>query len=221
MLALNNIEFGYPGFDLAVDLDIQQGTALALMGPSGCGKTTVLNLIAGFLNPWKGDIQVNGESIIALKPSLRPLTYLFQANNLFPHLNVWQNLAIGLHPGMKVSDMQRQEIQQVLENVSLPGFDKRFPGDLSGGQQQRIALGRCLLRKRPILLLDEPFSALDDELRTEMIELVRRLQQSFDLTLLVSTHQRGDAERLGAIIYKLDSKLDSTEARSSSPTPLR
>jgi thiamine transport system ATP-binding protein len=204
MLALNNIEFGYPGFDLVVDLEIQQGTALALMGPSGCGKTTVLNLIAGFLNPRKGDIQVNGESIIALKPSLRPLTYLFQNNNLFPHLNVWQNLAIGLHPGMKVSDMQRQEIQQVLENVSLQGFEKRLPGNLSGGQQQRVALGRCLLRKRPLLLLDEPFSALDDVLRTEMIELVRRLQQSFDLTLLVSTHQRADAERLGAIIYKLD-----------------
>jgi thiamine transport system ATP-binding protein len=217
MLSVRDILFRYPGFELETSFEVGKGDTMALMGPSGCGKTTVLNLVAGFLQPLNGDIRVDGKSIIGLKPSQRPLTYLFQSNNLFPHLTVWQNLAIGLHPGMKLDDSQKQAVETVLDNLSLLDFGKRYPGDLSGGQQQRVALGRCLLRKRPLLLLDEPFSALDDALRMEIIDLVRQLQRSLQLTLLLSTHHRDDADRLDARIYTM---APSSTRNSSSQDPL-
>jgi thiamine transport system ATP-binding protein len=217
MLSVRDILFRYPGFELETSFEVGKGDTMALMGPSGCGKTTVLNLVAGFLNPLNGDIRVDGKSIIGLKPSQRPLTYLFQSNNLFPHLTVWQNLAIGLHPGMKLDDSQKQAVETVLDKLSLQDFGKRYPGDLSGGQQQRVALGRCLLRKRPLLLLDEPFSALDDALRMEIIDLVRQLQRSLQLTLLLSTHHRDDADRLDARIYRM---APGSTKNSSSQDPL-
>ena len=204
MLEVIDIRYRYPEADIGADFSVARGASVALMGPSGCGKTTVLNLISGLLKPDSGDINFDGKSLLALKPSDRPVTFLFQAHNLFPHLTVWQNLALGIDPGLKISSTDKQAIDNALEWISMPGFAHRFPGELSGGQQQRVALARCLLRNRPVLLLDEPFSALDQALRLEMINLIRELQAQQSLTLVIATHQHQDAEALDARIEQFD-----------------
>jgi thiamine transport system ATP-binding protein len=173
------------------------------MGGSGSGKTTILNLIAGFLSPDQGDILFDGASLLTLKPSERPLTYLFQAHNLFPHLTVADNLGLGLNPGLRLSGSDQQKISAALEWVEMEGFGKRLPTELSGGQQQRVALGRCLLRQRPVLLLDEPFSALDRSLRSELSTLIVTLQREQNLCIVVATHQLEDATALNAEIVKV------------------
>ncbi len=187
------------------DFSLAAGHGIALMGPSGTGKTTILNLIAGFLQPWSGDIILDGVSLLPLATARRPLTYLFQSHNLFPHLNVWENIALGIHPGLRVDAQGRQAIEVALERVSLQGMQKRLPPSLSGGQQQRVGLARCLVRRRPILLLDEPFSALDSDLRDDIITLILALQEELHLHLILATHQADDARRLEARIVTLPS----------------
>lgn len=204
MLELNNVAYHYPEASVRIDFQLETGHAAALMGPSGCGKTTILNLIAGLLHPAQGEIKFNHQSLLTLKPDERPVTFLFQAHNLFPHLTVWQNLALGVNPGLKISPREKQNIARALEWISMPEFTERFPYELSGGQQQRVALARCLLRNRPLLLLDEPFSALDQSLRSEMIALIGELQQQQNLTLVVATHHLQDAEALDARIVTMD-----------------
>ncbi|WP_424946955.1 ATP-binding cassette domain-containing protein [Candidatus Spongiihabitans sp.] len=207
MLEVENVHFDYAGersgdypggATIRADFTVATGHSAALMGPSGSGKSTILNLIAGFLQPHRGDLRFARQSLLGLAPAKRPLTYLLQAHNLFPHLTVRQNLAIGLHPGMRLSPQQNVAIDQALESVSLCEFAHRKPDSLSGGQQQRVALARCLARNRPLLLLDEPFSGLDETLRAEMLSLILRLQEKRALTLLITTHQQRDADVLGA-----------------------
>ena len=211
MLEVKNIRFAYSGDDagggraavVRANFSVAAGGAAALMGPSGSGKSTVLNIIAGFLPPQQGEVRFDGRSLAGIKPAERPLTYLLQAHNLFPHLSVRQNLAIGLHPGMRLSAEQNAAIEQALEWVALADFAERKPDSLSIGQQQRVALARCFARKRPLLLLDEPFSGLDDTLRAEILSLILRLQEKRALTLLIATHQRRDAEALRADVVKM------------------
>ncbi len=204
MLEVEKLRFTYPvDYSAAVvraDFTIATGCSAALMGASGSGKSTLLNLIAGFLIPDHGDVSFDGNSLRDIKPAVRPLTYLLQSHNLFPHLTVRQNLAIGLHPGMRLSAEQNRTIDRALEWVSLSAMAKRKPPSLSGGQQQRVALARCLARDRPLLLLDEPFNGLDDALRLEMLQLIRALQKKRALTILLATHRRRDAEALRAKI---------------------
>ncbi len=198
MLEVENLRFAYPEAVIRADFTVAGGRPAALMGASGSGKSTILNLIAGFLAPDHGDVRFDGVSLLGVKPAARPLTYLFQAHNLFPHLSVRQNLAIGLHPGMRLTADQHDAVDRALEWVSLRALAHRKPPSLSGGQQQRAALARCLARNRPLLLLDEPFSGLDDALRAEMLALIAALQKERSLTVLITTHQRRDAEALGA-----------------------
>lgn len=204
MLEVKNIHYRYPEARIRADFSVAAGASVALMGPSGCGKTTVLNLISGLLTPDSGDIRFNDRSLLSLEPAARPVTFLFQAHNLFPHLTVWQNLALGIDPGLKISPTDNQNIDKALAWISMPGFAQRFPSELSGGQQQRVALARCLLRNRPLLLLDEPFSALDQALRSEMISLIRELQAQQSLTLVIATHQPQDAKALDAQVELFD-----------------
>ncbi|MGR3984698.1 MAG: ATP-binding cassette domain-containing protein [Gammaproteobacteria bacterium] len=199
MLEVENVFFQYPaGAAVRAHFRVPGGASCALMGASGAGKSTILNLIAGLAKPARGDVKFNGRSMLADKPSARPLTYLLQAGNLFAHLSVRENLAIGLHPGMKLTPEQNRAIDRALDRVALRDFARRKPGSLSGGQQQRVALARCLARERPLLLLDEPFAALDQKLRGEMLALLRELQQTRELTLLLATHRKQDAEALRA-----------------------
>ncbi|WP_109077095.1 thiamine ABC transporter ATP-binding protein [Aggregatibacter kilianii] len=189
MIRLDNVFLADDTLPMAFDLQVAAGERVAVIGPSGAGKSTLLNLIAGFVLPTRGDIWLNGENHTRSAPYERPVSMLFQENNLFPHLTVQQNLALGLKTSLKLTALEQQQLEQVAEAVGLSTFLSRLPNSLSGGQKQRVALARCLLRDKPILLLDEPFSALDPELRLEMLNLIDELCRSKNLTLLLVTHQ--------------------------------
>ena len=189
MIRLDNVFLADDALPMTFDLQVVAGERIAIVGPSGAGKSTLLNLIAGFVLPTQGNIWLNGENHTRSAPYERPVSMLFQENNLFPHLTVQQNLALGLKTSLKLTALEQDQIERVADAVGLTSFLSRLPNSLSGGQKQRVALARCLLRDKPILLLDEPFSALDPELRMEMLNLIDELCHSKKLTLLLVTHQ--------------------------------
>ncbi|AIQ66504.1 ABC transporter ATP-binding protein [Paenibacillus graminis] len=176
-----------------ISLDVKKGEMITLLGPSGCGKTTVLRSVGGFLDPDSGDIMIEGKSVLSTPPEKRPTSMVFQGYNLWPHMTVYENLAFGLKI-RKIRKAERDKaISEVLELVRLPGSEKKYPGQLSGGQQQRIAVARSLLLKPAVLLLDEPFSALDAKLRHEMREELREIQAELGLTMVFVTHDQEEA----------------------------
>ena len=189
MIRLDNVFLADDTLPMTFDLQVAAGERIAIIGPSGAGKSTLLNLIAGFVLPTQGNIWLNGENHTRSAPYERPVSMLFQENNLFPHLSVQQNLALGLKTSLKLTSLEQDQIERVADAVGLTSFLSRLPNSLSGGQKQRVALARCLLRDKPILLLDEPFSALDPELRMDMLNLIDELCHSKNLTLLLVTHQ--------------------------------
>ena len=189
MIRLDNVFLADDALPMMFDLQVVEGERIAIVGPSGAGKSTLLNLIAGFVLPTRGEVWLNGENHTQSAPYERPVSMLFQENNLFPHLTVQQNLALGLKTSLKLTALEQDQIERVADAVGLTSFLSRLPNSLSGGQKQRVALARCLLRDKPILLLDEPFSALDPELRLEMLNLIDELCHSKSLTLLLVTHQ--------------------------------
>ncbi len=189
MIRLDNVFLADDTLPMTFDLQVAVGERIAIVGPSGAGKSTLLNLIAGFVLPTRGEVWLNGENHTQSAPYERPVSMLFQENNLFPHLTVQQNLALGLKTSLKLTALEQDQIERVADAVGLTSFLSRLPNSLSGGQKQRVALARCLLRDKPILLLDEPFSALDPELRLEMLNLIDELCHSKNLTLLLVTHQ--------------------------------
>ncbi|MGP1628183.1 MAG: thiamine ABC transporter ATP-binding protein [Aggregatibacter segnis] len=200
MIRLDNVFLADDTLPMTFDLQVAAGERIAIVGPSGAGKSTLLNLIAGFVLPTQGNIWLNGENHTRSAPYERPVSMLFQENNLFPHLTVQQNLALGLKTSLKLTALEQDQIERVADAVGLTSFLSRLPNSLSGGQKQRVALARCLLRDKPILLLDEPFSALDPELRMDMLNLIDELCHSKNLTLLLVTHQpselTGKVERM-------------------------
>lgn len=189
MIRLDNVFLADDALPMTFDLQVAAGERIAIVGSSGAGKSTLLNLIAGFVLPTRGEVWLNGENHTQSAPYERPVSMLFQENNLFPHLTVQQNLALGLKTSLKLTALEQDQIERVADAVGLTSFLSRLPNSLSGGQKQRVALARCLLRDKPILLLDEPFSALDPELRLEMLNLIDELCHSKNLTLLLVTHQ--------------------------------
>ncbi len=191
-----DIKIRYDELKIDSSFSVPTGTGAALMGPSGSGKSSILSVIAGFYQAQYSEIYFQDQRLDALKPAQRPLTILFQDHNLFPHLSVWKNIAIGLNPKLKLSAAQNFLVENALEWVGLSGMQSRQPGTLSGGQQQRVALARCLARDKPMLLLDEPFGGLDEARQQEMRELIKRLMQEKRLTLLLATHQAEDARQL-------------------------
>ncbi|MCW6566759.1 thiamine ABC transporter ATP-binding protein ThiQ [Yersinia ruckeri] len=196
MLKLEKITYLYDHLPMRFDVHIKPGERVAILGPSGAGKSTLLSLIAGFLTPASGQMRLNNEDHSNSPPAKRPVSMLFQENNLFSHLTVEQNIGLGLHPGLKLNAQQRQLLQQIAQQVGLEACLDRLPAQLSGGQRQRAALARCLVRSQPILLLDEPFSALDPALRTEMLQLLNQVCQRRQLTLLMVSHNLDDAARI-------------------------
>ncbi len=196
MLTLNKLTYLYDHLPMRFDLQIEAGERVAILGPSGAGKSTLLSLVAGFLAPTSGTIALNGHDHSHTPPAKRPVSMLFQENNLFSHLTVRQNMGLGLHPGLKLTPAQHQALQEIAVRVGLEECLERLPSQLSGGQRQRVALARCLLRSQPILLLDEPFSALDPALRSEMLNLLDNICGERNLTLLMVSHNLDDAARV-------------------------
>jgi len=198
MLTLTNLTYLYNHLPMRFSVTLQAGERLAILGPSGAGKSTLLSLIAGFLPASSGNIVLNGADHTHSAPAQRPVSMLFQENNLFPHLSVAQNIGLGLHPGLKLSGAQHQTIEDIARRVGLRDYLQRLPAQLSGGQRQRAALARCLVRQQPLLLLDEPFSALDPALRKEMLQLVDDVCSERQITLLMVSHSLEDAQQIAA-----------------------
>jgi len=196
MLTLTNLTYLYQHLPMRFSFSAERGERLAVLGPSGAGKSTLLSLIAGFLPVSQGALRIDGADHTRSVPAQRPVSVLFQENNLFPHLSVQQNMALGLHPGLKLDAAQQRQLAEIADQVGLSDLLTRLPGQLSGGQRQRAALARCLLRERPVLLLDEPFSALDPALRSEMLQLVRRVCEARAITLLMVSHSLEDAQQI-------------------------
>ncbi len=188
MFSIQNLTYTYhdsPSY--CYNLSVNAGEIIAILGKSGSGKSTLLDLIAGFLTPLGGTIMIDKEEIEHLPIEKRPITILFQKHNLFEHLSVEKNLALGER------DVSSQAITDILKEVGLEGYEKKGALSLSGGQQQRVALARALLRKKPILLLDEPFTGLDSQTREEMLDLVVKLTKRHQLHTIMITHEREDA----------------------------
>lgn len=196
MLNLTNLTWLYHHQPMRFSFSARAGERLAILGPSGAGKSTLLNLIAGFLPCNDGSLLLNNVEHRNSPPAQRPVSMLFQENNLFPHLTVAQNIGLGLHPGLRLSAEQKKALQAISRRVGLQDHLERLPHQLSGGQRQRAALARCLVRQQPILLLDEPFSALDPALRKEMLELVDDVCAERCITLLMVSHSIEDAVQI-------------------------
>ncbi len=204
MLDVENLCFRYPeqarGWEYHFSLS--PGHCVAIHGASGSGKTTLLNLIAGFLEPDSGQIKWNGTPIQNLKPWNRPVTSVFQEHNLFEHLDVATNIGLGLHPGLKLTSEQKKSIDQGLERTGLAGFGIRMPGDLSGGQRQRVALVRAILRRQPLLLLDEPLTGLDSEAKTALRAMLLE-EKSQGVALVLASHDEDDRKLLADSYWNL------------------
>ena len=175
------------------ELRAEAGEILSIVGPSGSGKSTLLGLIAGFNQPSSGKIMVDDQAIENLGPAERPVTMVFQEHNLFPHLDVFTNIALGVNPSLKLDQQQYSSIKQTLDDLGLAGFAKTKPAQLSGGQKQRVAIARALVRRHQILLLDEPFAALGPALRSEMIVLLKAIVSEHQMVALLVSHQPSDA----------------------------
>jgi len=189
--------------DLSFTID--KGEFVTLVGPSGCGKSTTLRMIAGFLRPTSGDILIEGKSITALGPEMRNIPMVFQNYALFPHINVYDNIAYG--PRMKKSLGEaalKQRVAEVLELVQMSGYEQRMPHQLSGGQRQRIAIARALINEPAILLLDEPLGALDLKLRKHMQTELSRLQRKTGTTFVYVTHDQEEALNMSDRIVVID-----------------
>ena len=179
-----------------VNLKIYEGEIVTLLGPSGCGKTTILRTIGGFLDVTSGDILIDGQSVVGMPPEKRPTAMVFQSYNLWPHMTIFENLAFGMELRKIPKAQMKQEIAEMLEMVGMSGCEKKYPGQLSGGQQQRIAIARSLLLKPKLLLLDEPFSALDAKIRQQMREELKKIQHKLGITVVFVTHDQEEAMAL-------------------------
>jgi thiamine transport system ATP-binding protein len=207
MIEIEHGHYGIAGFSLDIDLNVKAGEFCAVLGPSGAGKSTLLSIIAGFENLESGALRL-GDRDAAEQPSSRPVSMIFQDHNVFAHLDVWSNVALGILPSLRLNSQEQAQVASALLRVGLENFAKRKPGELSGGERQRIALARVLVRDKPILLLDEPFAALDPALRRDMLDLVCELQVERKLTVLLVTHNPVEVEHVaGKIIFVSEGRV--------------
>ena len=201
---LDGVSFSYGEASFRFDAQFAAGRITAIMGPSGSGKSTLLNLIAGFESPNAGKVLIGGVDIGVAPPSGRPVSMVFQENNLFAHISVEGNVGLGRSASLRLTADDRAAVTDALARVGLAGKEKRLPRELSGGERQRVALARVLLRDRPVLLLDEPFASLGPALRDDMLDLVASIHAERRMTVLFVTHQPEDARRIGQDMAFLD-----------------
>lgn len=176
-----------------ITLDIKEGEFISLLGESGCGKTTLLKCIAGFLEVKQGNIHIQGKSVMNVPPEKRGTVIVFQDLRLFPHMTVEKNIMFPMELQKIPKKVQKETVKKLLENVQLEGFEKRKMREISGGQMQRVAIARALAANPKVLLLDEAFSGLDENLRAEMRSLVKRLHEEWKITTILVTHDKREA----------------------------
>ncbi|MBM1689293.1 ATP-binding cassette domain-containing protein [Sulfitobacter geojensis] len=196
MLRLEGLEIRQGTFRMGADMALEQGRKYAVIGPSGAGKSTLLGALCGFVPLAQGRLFWQGDEITDADPGARPMTMLFQDNNLFPHLSVTQNIGLGIRPDLRLSAQDKTRVAQALARVGLSDQAGKKPGALSGGQQSRAALARVLVQAQPWVLLDEPFAALGPALRNEMLDLVQDLVTETGAGLVMVTHAPEDVRRI-------------------------
>ena len=201
----------------SVTLTIEPGEFITLLGPSGCGKTTTLRMIAGFESPDEGEIYLGDEAINALTPNRRDTAMVFQSYALFPHMNIFDNVAYGLRLRGVPKEEMKKRVFDMLDLVGLSGMENRFTNQLSGGQQQRVALARALVLEPGVLLFDEPLSNLDAKLRVQMRTEIRRIQQQLGITAIYVTHDQSEAMSISDRITLMKSGVI---AQMGSPTEI-
>ncbi len=189
-----------------LDLEVKQGEFLVLVGPSGCGKSTCLRLIAGLEDPTAGEVLIDGKNVLGREPKDRDIAMVFQSYALYPHMDVFENMAFGLRMARKLSEAEIVDrVREAADLLKLEPYLKRKPKELSGGQKQRVALGRALVRKPKVFLFDEPLSNLDAHLRNHMRAEIRKLQQRLGVTSIYVTHDQVEATTMGDRIAILNS----------------
>lgn len=203
-VVLDGVELRLGTQDFHFDCAIRSGAVTAIAGPSGSGKSTLLNLIAGFERPLRGRVLIAGKDVSSVHPAERPVSLVFQDNNLFAHLDLFTNIGLGIHPALKLSDQDRARVSAALARVGLSGFERRRPGTLSGGERQRAAFARALVRNKPVLLLDEPFAALDPGLRGDMASLLMDLHRETRNTVVLVSHDPDEVESLADDLLFVD-----------------
>ena len=186
MLIIENLEFSWPTKEkFQFNFFVKEGEIVTLEGPSGIGKTTLVNLIAGFLQPEKGEIYWHKERIDSLDPIDRPVSTIFQTDNLFEHLSCFQNVYLASSSDGKNYNSRVEQINNYFLEMGIGNLQSRFPGEISGGQQARVSIVRALLANKPILLLDEPVSSLDERTRFETLEVIKKTALKYNLTLII------------------------------------
>jgi len=203
-IELESVDFDYGEMAMHFDLVVERSSIATIIGPSGSGKSTLLNLIAGFEAAKAGRIRIDGKDVTRAGPAARPVSMVFQENNLFAHLDVAANVGLGRRPDLRLDEADRLAVAEAIEKVGLSGKEKRKPEALSGGERQRVAIARALVRNRPVLLLDEAFASLGPALRHEMLDLVENLQRETGMTIVMVTHHPDDALRLASTLIFLD-----------------
>jgi thiamine transport system ATP-binding protein len=203
-IRLGGVRVRFGKTELRFDCAIRQGEIVAITGASGSGKSTLLNVVAGFETPDAGVVEILGENVAHRDPAERPVSVIFQEHNLFSHLDVATNIGLGINPGLRLGVKDRGKLAAALMRVGLDGFGKRLPPTLSGGERQRVALARALVRRKPVLLLDEPFAALDPGLRSGMTSLLIDLHRQEGNTMLIVTHHPDDVRALADSVIFLD-----------------
>jgi thiamine transport system ATP-binding protein len=229
-MTCEDVRFRYRGDapEMRFDCAFPTGAVTALIGPSGSGKSTLINLIAGFETPDEGAIRFGDRDITQEPVSERPVSMVFQENNLFSHLSVFDNVALGVSPSLRLTGEDRGRVEVALAGVGLSGYGDRLPAQLSGGERQRVALARVIVRQKPVLLLDEAFASLGPALRADMLDLLASIHDERHMTTVMVTHFPEDARRIaahtvfladGAVVLEGDtaSLLDSETA----PAPVR
>ncbi|WP_275785645.1 thiamine ABC transporter ATP-binding protein [Pararhizobium gei] len=203
-IRLRGVRVTFSQTQLAFDCAVAKGEIVAVTGASGSGKSTLLNIIAGFETPQSGTVELFGKDVASRDPAARPVSVIFQEHNLFSHLDVNTNIGLGINPSLRLGLAEHEKVEASLMRVGLEGFGNRMPPTLSGGERQRVAIARALVRRKPVLLLDEPFAALDPGLRAGMAGLLRDLHQQEGNTVLIVTHHPDDVRMLADSVIFLD-----------------
>lgn len=207
--------FGVGDLSAEFSFSREAGSVTAILGPSGAGKSTLLNLAAGFLSPRSGEIRLNGKRVNDLPPAERGISMVFQDNNLFAHLDIRTNIGLGLDPALRLDAEAWSHVDAALERVGLGGFGKRLPATLSGGERQRVALARAFARRRPLLLLDEPFDGLGPGLAADMLSLMLDIRTEVGATVIMVTHDPDEARAAAQQVLFVSGGLITADASTT------